>query len=375
VTLLSPATVAGPFTFTAGRLVLGNQLLTFGPAATITGASPSRYLVTADAPTATGYVLRPVPADGTAVDFPVGTPAGYAPVVLTSNGPATTFRVRTFGGVMTNGTSGGAYARTSEFVNRSWEVLPATAGAGASLTLQWNQAEENTAFQRSQATIFRNDGPGLWNELPTTAVAGTDPYSVLTRRQTTFGVFSVGNGLGPLPVQLVQFDARRTTSGTVLVSWTTATELNNARFEVEKSVDGRGFGRIGTVKGQGTATTTHRYSFPDAQAGPAYYRLRQVDTDGRYQLSPVAAVAGAEAAFGLFPNPTTHHVQLTGDATASVVLQLTTLYGQELLRPTTGSLRQVNEALNAALPGLPAGVYVVTVAASGQRTHLRLVKQ
>jgi hypothetical protein len=100
-----------------------------------------------------------------------------------------------------------------------------------------------------------------------------------------------------------------------------------------------------------------------------------VGTDSRAQLSPVVSVAGSAAAFGLFPNPTRSLVTLTGPADAPLTLTLTSLYGQLLQPLTTGLLPTANEALNAALPQLPAGVYMVTVESQGQRTHLKLVKE
>lgn len=97
----------------------------------------------------------------------------------------------------------------------------------------------------------------------------------------------------PLPVSLTQFHAYATPTG-VRLQWTTASELRNVAFTVERSLTGTAFGPVGQVAGQGTTTTRHVYSYVDA-SGPAqsvvYYRLRQIDQDSSFTFSPVVAVS------------------------------------------------------------------------------------
>jgi hypothetical protein len=96
-----------------------------------------------------------------------------------------------------------------------------------------------------------------------------------------------GDG-GFIPVELASFSA--TVSGSeVLLSWITATETNNALFEIQRSVDGKSFARIGTVTGNGTSTETNYYSFEDKNlsTGKYFYRLKQVDFSGTFEFSNV----------------------------------------------------------------------------------------
>ena len=99
----------------------------------------------------------------------------------------------------------------------------------------------------------------------------------------------------PLPVELASFTAEARGHAAHL-AWTTASETNNAGFEVEASADGRGFRRLGWVTGQGSSSAAHAYQFDDgtfaAAPGPlVYYRLRQLDTDGTATFSPVRSMA------------------------------------------------------------------------------------
>lgn len=77
------------------------------------------------------------------------------------------------------------------------------------------------------------------------------------------------------------------------ISWSTASEINNAYFEVEKSIDGKEYTAIGTVKGAGNSTSERHYTFIDQQPDPiAYYRVKQVDYDGRSSHSSIVLVRG-----------------------------------------------------------------------------------
>jgi alpha-amylase len=379
VTMLSPVAVSDTLTLAAGHLVVDNQALTLGTAATIVGANASRYLVLRDDAASAGYVRRPVPGTGTAVGFPVGTASSYAPVALRNTGTASDIKVNTFSAVQEHGTSGAAYAQASRFVNSSWEITPLAAGTVVDMTLQWNALAENTDFQRNKASVYHNDNStsGTWTALPSSPASGTNPYQITATGVSSFSTFAVGSAASPLPVALVSFSAQRTATTAATVSWTTALEVNCARFEIERSADGQAFQRIGSLACSGQAGA---YTFRDeTAAGAYYYRLRQADTDGQAHYSPVAYVgATAETTLGLsvFPNPTTGTVALLGvPATEVLTLGLTNALGQPVLASPAAPLPAATDALNAALRQCPPGVYVLTAERNGQRQHLKLIKQ
>lgn len=121
---------------------------------------------------------------------------------------------------------------------------------------------------------------------------------------TTYGPVSYG-GI-PLPIELLSFKAE---AGQKLVniSWSTASEINNDFFTVQRSQDGVTFFPIGEIDGAGNSTTVLNYSFPDNNPyfGLAYYRLKQTDFDGNYSYSAIEAIdfSDEEFAFTIFPNP------------------------------------------------------------------------
>lgn len=93
--------------------------------------------------------------------------------------------------------------------------------------------------------------------------------------------------LAPLPVELKEFSGRINAQGLAELHWQTASETNNAYFEVQRARDVYSFQAIGRVQGAGTTNIAQAYSFIDSAAMPGswYYRLKQVDTDGSSSYS------------------------------------------------------------------------------------------
>jgi photosystem II stability/assembly factor-like uncharacterized protein len=96
---------------------------------------------------------------------------------------------------------------------------------------------------------------------------------------------------GSVPVELISFAA--TTNGNeVILNWSTATELNNQGFEIQRSIEGVEFFTVGFVNGYGTTSEKHNYTYADKNLvnGEYYYRLKQVDYNGSYEYSDVVEV-------------------------------------------------------------------------------------
>lgn len=113
-----------------------------------------------------------------------------------------------------------------------------------------------------------------------------------------------------LPVQWISFIAERKGNNTLL-SWRTSSEINNAFFIVERSFNGVNFDSIGLV----SANTSKTYSYNDnkGQPGTNYYRLKQVDIDGKFSYSKVLLIKTANAGEELkvFPTAANQHINLS----------------------------------------------------------------
>ncbi len=173
-----------------------------------------------------------------------------------------------------------------------------------------------------------------------------------------------------LPVEM-RFFKGEVRQKKALLQWETATESNNRGFEIEKSTNGNDFFKIGWVDGQGNSTRAVGYSFEDKslQANQiCYYRLKQVDFDGRFEYTKIVSLVldnGGLVLHDFAPNPvasgftylkfdalTEGDVQVTlFDATGKVAKELNTSY-------IAGS-----NGIRLDLAGLAGGVYYAKVQA------------
>jgi hypothetical protein len=173
-----------------------------------------------------------------------------------------------------------------------------------------------------------------------------------------------------LPITLTAFAAERV-GDHVVVNWTTASEHNNARFDVERSSDGTVFNTVAVLDGAGESQAEHRYAVDDEAplADVAYYRLKQVDLDGAYTYGPVVPVEGSRSdGLVVYPNPFTEgfDVQVQEQDEQGVTLTVVDALGRSvrsepLLVGTSGHL---HVDLSGRRPGL---YHVVLRTSHGQR--------
>jgi photosystem II stability/assembly factor-like uncharacterized protein len=192
--------------------------------------------------------------------------------------------------------SGGTILRTTDG-GANW--IAQTSGTTNELDgVSFTDANTGTAVGRDMSgngIILRTtDGGTTW----ISQTSGTTNWLLdvsFTDANTGWSVGEYGTILtttnGGVPVELTSFTA--TTNGKeIILNWSTATELNNQGYEIERSEDNISFNKIGFVPGFGTTTEQHNYSYSDQSAisGTNYYRLKQVDYDGSYEYSDVVEV-------------------------------------------------------------------------------------
>ncbi|MBF9223637.1 T9SS type A sorting domain-containing protein [Hymenobacter ruricola] len=194
-----------------------------------------------------------------------------------------------------------------------------------------------------------------------------------TSGATTVAV-RLNENTAPLPVELTAFTATAKAPN-VQLNWRTASEKNSACFEVERSLNGQQFDRIGSVAGQGSKTSPTDYAYLDSQApktstspAPIYYRLRQIDLDGTAIYSPVQAVTlSGKPLLTLYPNPA-HGTVTMGGISAGAPVEFFDALGRLVAAAPADAAGTAQQALPA---GLAAGVYVVR---SGPSTLRLLVE-
>lgn len=226
-------------------------------------------------------------------------------------------------------------------------------------------------------------GNGWVNEL---AVTAGQTFYLLVNKWTPAGSgFTVDWVLGGgaslncsvLPVELVSFDAIPE-NGMVKLRWTTASEINNDYFTVERSANGKTFLPVQIVDGSGNTTTLRNYETVDAEPlkGLSYYRLKQTDFDGMYSYSDPVAVDFREEAvvFYLVPNPAGDETDVIFNAGHSESFSLQLLNAQG--RPLLNEIVKANDGINTYrlnLGEISSGVYLVVLSNEKSIRKTRLI--
>jgi hypothetical protein len=299
-----------------GKIELGANNLVLASGATIANYDVNNYIIT----NGTGILQQEVSA--AVVVFPVGN-STYNPLNLTNSGTVDNFLLKVEDQVWGNGTTGNL--ETSNIVNRTWHLNEEVAGgSNASITVQWEQGQELTTFDRTNCALSHWNGSAWDHSMAYTSatnIGGTN-WTQTRSGQTTFSPFALEDLMIELPVELLFFNAERKNVEEVLLSWSTATEINNQGFEIERMYESQAtFESIGWVDGQGTTTSTTNYQYTDENSygGISYYRLKQIDHDGTFSYSAIKAVAGdgdrsiSYTEISIYPNPVADELKVRFD--------------------------------------------------------------
>ncbi|GAB2854946.1 LamG-like jellyroll fold domain-containing protein [Hymenobacter ruber] len=370
VTLSQATALGGTLQLKQGVLTTtATNLLTLGTSATVPGVLDATA-------TNTGRVAGPFQRwIGTSTgsrDFPVGLATVGRPANITYTAAPTT------GGTLTAefivapaGSQGLPLTEGSITVNKAsgdgyWHFT-ATGLAGGTYTPTLTFTGIRGAADYTQLVLLkRADAASDWALVGThVTTTGSGAAPVLSRTGVTgFSDFTAGGdfNVNPLPVELTAFTA--TAQGpAVALSWRTATEKNSRAFEVERSLSGSSFERIGTVTAAGTSTAPHTYELldtnPPTHQATIYYRLKQVDLDGTFSYSPIRTVALAQPlshSITLFPNPAHGGAATLAGAAPGTAVTVLDALGRTV---TTTSADATGTAVLTLPAGLPAGVYLV----------------
>jgi hypothetical protein len=192
------------------------------------------------------------------------------------------------------------------------------------------------------------------------------------------------------PVQLTSFAATVASNSSVLLSWNTATEVNNYGFEIERRTVGSlsstttqsEWTKIGFVTGNGTSSIEQNYSYTDANAvtGTYVYRLKQIDNDGAYKYSSETEVKTGTSAKMLtlsnYPNPfnPTTTIQFTVPNDGNAVVKVFNVLGQEVVTAFSGEVKAgVVNTISFNASKLSSGVYFSRLESGGKAQIRKLV--
>ncbi|MBC7447734.1 MAG: T9SS type A sorting domain-containing protein, partial [Hymenobacteraceae bacterium] len=376
VTLSRPARLHGELMLELGQLISSPMaMLTLSTSAVLNPTFPG----SADSHVE-GVMAREMDETKALYEYPIGDNGDYRPLALRLTNPlgTATYQVEARREPAPNSTSLSSQGSTNvaELLGDThWLVARAVGTTTAILRIPYDPAI--TPDLNLLTIAGYNTLTARWENLGLIARNQTDNW-VEAEFPTQYSMAMLARaGVDPLPVELIRFAATRRAS-TVELTWATASEQNSAWFVIERSANGTEFADQARVAAAGNSAKELRYAATDANplAPTSYYRLRQIDQDGRFTHSDIVAVrggAGPATALSLYPNPAIDvlTVQLPAAAAGTTVRVVNALGQVVLTRTVEAAASQC--VLNIAT--LPRGSYRVTVLAPGQPTvSQRLVK-
>ena len=163
----------------------------------------------------------------------------------------------------------------------------------------------------------------------------------------------------PIPLTLIYFNLANTTAGKVELQWKTAQEINVSHFNIERSLDGKYWTKVGHIKATGREGSIQTYIYTDmsAPSNVAYYRLQVVDDDARSDYSPVRLItSNAEVEVRIYPTLTSSNstVFIEGISPENAMVELFGTSGK-----VYNKIKMYSNTI--ALPGIPPGIYQVRI--------------
>jgi len=232
---------------------------------------------------------------------------GYFNTLQEFLGPATLnwgMQVYFYAGGTGNMDAGGALIQPFTFTHDTWMLVEVIVDHNADWAEFWLNGVLLHGWQWSLGTF----GTPQINQLGGSNLYGHDDPSTAQPAQFYFDDYQLIDMLW-VPVELTSFSASVNDGGNVVLNWSTATETNNHMFEVERRTETGEYFTIGFVNGAGTTTEPQNYTYTDqtVESGKYFYRLKQLDFDGRYEYSPEVEVdVTGPLTFDLaqnYPNP------------------------------------------------------------------------
>jgi hypothetical protein len=376
VELNQHASVNGTLILTSGKIVTGNyEVRVNSTNANAISFTSSSFVE--------GFLRRNIVNLGSVTyNFPVGYDDKQQLAIITANALlSTTSIVASFSpnitGAAPNPTTCkiGASGISTLLNHGIWTIDPNTQPTGGNydITVKAQGFTNGLLNVMGYCIIKRNNESSPWQSLGTHSnLTQSLTSGILTVKRSalsSFSDFGVGYGSGyNLPISLSAFEVTPFESNKVKITWITASELNNAYFSLERSVNGTDFEMINEQEGAGTSTVPTHYQYIDKfpVSGINYYRLKQVDFDGTFTYGPVKQITLSQtinnnplANLNIFPNPTNGSVYITNiQLTQSpIIIKVYDISGQFIKQLSFSDGNNIQFNLNDQTPG----VYVLNI--------------
>ncbi len=250
----------------------------------------------------------------------------------------------------------------------------------ADLKLSYLESEWDNSNSSTNSIIEGLLTPHAWNGTQWTIATGTvQVNNILVVSGTNFSnsVWRATQGAGALPVTLLSFTAQLNSAGNADIKWSTATETNTSRFEIEKSPNGSMFSYLKSIASSGNSSSIRNYFEHDNQVavGTTFYRLKMIDLDGSFKYSNIASVkkiAGNEVL--IYPNPATESITIAWGkpVTENITCNIYDAAGKAVMHwiVSSGNIKTTKD-----VKMLPAGTYFIYWVENGLRNSRLFIKR
>ncbi len=225
----------------------------------------------------------------------------------------------------------------------------------------------------NNSNLIYSGVPGInGNDCSSCSTSGTQPAVPNAGQQLITGVVFPGQ-MTSLPISLINFEAKNKDNEVILL-WTTASEINNDFFTIEKTTNGLNYELVGNINGAGNSDVVNKYSISDKNpiSGSCYYRLKQTDFDGNFKYFPLILVDHKSIKDGInlvkiWPNPfveqfSVHYTSMNNDP---VELQILNSKGQQVYLERFSNKKGENRISFTDGAALNADVYIVRIMQRG----------
>lgn len=379
VTLAAPANVSGALTLTDGIVyTTAVNILSVLNGGTSTAGSSISFV--------DGWMRK---VGNQAFVFPLGDGLYWARLGISAPGGLADAFTATYNAApyspLTPVAAPNAYVSSIEH----W-ICNRTAGASnVFVTLFWESgARSGINTFSSDLHVARYDG-ATWQDHGSGTMTGSAALGTIRTAAAvtafspfTFSSISVSLVTNPLPVELLNFSANYN-GQSVDLNWKTASEKNNDYFNVERSTDVEHFtfiGQVASKAGRGNSTTELSYYLNDnnVKEGTYYYRLKQVDFNGKFNYSGIVSVVidgQQNNVFSIKPNPTanTSDVIYHCNSSQNATINVYDSRGRMVIMKTINCIKGEN-VTNIDLSGQPEGIFYVTLTTAENVYKSKLLK-
>ena len=292
-----------------------------------------------------------------------------------------TLKVISSPGISTGIQSDNAGDDIAEFVSKNGvQAVSFRIGTGATASKGGTLAAGESYEVQFQVTV--ND-PGKGLVVPSIMnIARVTSESDASVQFVDDGTAIINPEAGPLPVTLIRFSAKLLQSDQAQVDWTTSMEINCSHFVLQRSYDGKIFSDMQSVAGNGTTNLVHVYSTMDDlnsfTGSVAFYRLKQIDIDGKQYFSkiiPVKLKATANQTI-VSPNPFSDYININtqwGNA-EMVTVKIFDVQGKIVASKQVSVNKGNNDIRLDNLSNLPSGNYYLQLVSPTQKIVQKIAK-